>query len=60
MILKSKSITKNNQFALAPDTKLRLVATHKQTFTTFEKLITYAEWVNFLKHKDYYYLTYKI
>jgi hypothetical protein len=48
------------QYALAPDTKLRLVAIHKESFITFEKFITYAEWVNFIKHKDYYYLTYKI
>ena len=50
----------NNQFALHPDTKLKLVATHKQTFITFEKIISYSEWINFVKHKDYYYLTYKI
>jgi len=53
-------MVKSKQIALLPDTKLRLVATHKQTFISFEKFITYAEWVNFVKHKDYYYLTYKI
>jgi hypothetical protein len=53
-------MAKSNQFALAPDTKIKLVATHKHTFINFEKVITYAEWVNFVKHKNYYYLTYKI
>lgn len=53
-------MAKSNIYALASETKLKLVATHKKTFTTFEKEITYGEWVNFAKHKDYYYLTYQI
>jgi hypothetical protein len=53
-------MAKSNTFALASETKLKLVATHKKTFTTFEKEITYSEWINFKKNKDYYYLTYQI
>lgn len=45
---------------LAPETKLRLVATHKQNFTTFEKIITFAEWKSFKKNRSYYYLTYQL
>jgi len=60
MILKLKNMAKNNIYALAPDTNLRLVATHKKTFISFEKIITYGEWINFKKHFDYYYVTHKL
>jgi hypothetical protein len=53
-------MAKSNIYALASETKLKLVATHKKTFTTFEKIITYGEWVNFKKHFDYYYVTHKL
>jgi len=47
-------------YNLDPETKLRLVATHKQTFTTFEKLITFKEWKELKKNSNYYYLTYQL
>jgi len=53
-------MAKSNQFALHPDTKLKLVATHKKTFITFEKIISYSQWVTFKKNFEYYYLTYQI
>lgn len=53
-------MAKSNIYALAPDTNLRLVATHKKTFISFEKIITYGKWINFKKHFDYYYVTHKI
>lgn len=53
-------MAKSKEWALAPDTKLRLVAIHKETFVTFEKEITYKDWVTFQKHYNYYYNTYQI
>ena len=47
-------------YKLPPETKLRLIATHKQNFTTFEKIITFAEWIKIKKNFNYYYLTYQI
>lgn len=53
-------MAKSKQWALHENTKLKLVAIHKQSFVTFEKEITYKEWVLFKKHPDYYYNTYQI
>jgi hypothetical protein len=53
-------MAKSNQFALNPQTKLKLVATHKQTLQEFEKIITFNEWQTINKHKDYLYKTYQI
>ena len=41
------------------NTPLLLKAWHKVTLECFEKKITYADWVEFDKHKDYYYLTFQ-
>jgi hypothetical protein len=53
-------MAKSNQFALNPETKLKLVATHKQTLQEFEKIITFFEWQTMNKHKDYLYKAYQI
>jgi hypothetical protein len=37
------------------DTKLKLIAIHKETFFESSKIITYDEWINFKKNKNYYY-----
>lgn len=39
---------------------IKLVAVHKKTLQRFEKIITYQEWIDFKKHKDYYYYTYQL
>jgi hypothetical protein len=42
------------------NTPLILKAWHKVTLECFEKKITYADWVEFEKHKDYYYNVYQL
>lgn len=37
------------------DTKLKLIQIHKETFEEIYKIITYEEWINFKKNKNYYY-----
>lgn len=37
------------------DTKLKLIAIHKVTFKEHYKQITYEEWLNFQKDKNFYY-----
>lgn len=37
------------------DTQLKLIAIHKETFVESTKIITYDEWINFKKNKNYYY-----
>lgn len=41
--------------ALPIDTKLKLIAIHKETFEETYTNITYEEWINFKKDKNYYY-----
>ena len=48
------------QYGLDPNTPLKLIAIHKQTFKEFEKEISYGEWINFERNKNYYYRTVKI
>lgn len=44
-----------------PDTtQLRVVAVHKDTFETIEKIMTYSEWINIKKNKKYNYYAYQI
>ncbi len=40
---------------LDSETKLKLIAIHKQTFKEHEKIITYHEWKNLKKNFNYYY-----
>lgn len=40
---------------LPPETKLKLIAIHKQTFEETYTTITYEEWINFKKNRNYYY-----
>ena len=42
------------------DTKLKLIAIHKETFEEIYTTITYEEWINFKKNKNYYYRTIQI
>jgi len=49
-----------NQISLPLNTQLKLVAVHKETMLSFEKIILYSEWIEFKKHKDYHYYTYQI
>ena len=44
-----------------PDTtQLRVVAVHKETFETIEKIMTYSEWINIKKNTKYNYYAYQI
>jgi hypothetical protein len=45
---------------LSLDTKLKLIAIHKETFEESSKIITYEELINFKKDKNYYYRTIQI
>lgn len=47
-------------YALDPNTPLKLVATHKRTTKEFTKTITFHEWQTLTKHKDYYYKCYQV
>jgi len=52
--------SKNKQpFALNPETPLKLIAVHKKTLETFEKKITYADWLVFKKSPYYNYYAYQ-
>lgn len=42
------------------NTPLLLKAFHKVTGEVFEKQITYSQWLEFKKHKDYNYLTFQL
>ena len=48
-----------NVFNLDPNTKLKLVATHKETLQEFTKTITFYEWQKLIKNKNYYYKVYE-
>lgn len=54
-----KKATSHFERTLPLNTKLKLVAVHKVTLIPFEKIILYSEWIEFKKHKDYYYYTYQ-
>lgn len=45
--------------ALNPDTKLTLVAIHKETCKEYKKIITFKEWNELKKNSNYYYKTYQ-
>jgi len=47
-------------YGLDPNTPLKLIAIHKETGETFEKQITYGEWINFKKNNNYYYKTVQV
>lgn len=47
-------------YALDPNTKLKLIAIHKQTSEEFTKEITYYEWQTMTKNKNYYYKTLQV
>jgi len=52
---------KEKQISMLPlNTQLKLVAVHKVTMESFDKIILYSEWLEFKKHKDYNYYTYQI
>ena len=53
----SKQVSKPQ---LPLDTKLKLIQIHKETFEEIYKIITYEEWINFKKNKNYYYRTIQI
>jgi hypothetical protein len=47
---------KNKQpYALEPNTKLKLIAIHKETSEEFIKEITFHEYQTLKKNKNYYY-----
>jgi hypothetical protein len=49
-------MVKNKQpYALEPNTKLKLIAIHKETFEEFIKEITFYEYQTLKKNKNYYY-----
>lgn len=48
----SKQVSKPQ---LPLDTKLKLIAIHKETNQEFTKEITYHEWQTMSKNKNYYY-----
>jgi hypothetical protein len=49
-------MVKNKQpYALDPNTKLKLIAIHKETFEEFIKEITFYEYQTLNKNKNYYY-----
>ena len=52
---KSKAV-----YQIPLETKLKLIEIHKATGETFEKIITYGEWINFKKNNNYYYKTAQI
>jgi len=47
-------------YGLDPNTPLKLIEIHKTTGYTFEKIITYGEWINFKKNNNYYYKTVQV
>ena len=53
----SKQVSKPQ---LPLDTKLKLIAIHKETFKETYTTITYEEWINFKKDKNYYYRTIQV
>jgi len=55
-----KKATSHFEPMLPLNTQLKLVAVHKETMQSFEKIILYSEWIDFKKHKDYNYYTYQI
>jgi hypothetical protein len=51
---------KSKEFLLSLETKVRVVATHKETFQEFETIVTLKEWRSFQKNKNYFYKAYEI
>ena len=45
---------------LPPETKLKLIAIHKETFEEFTKIITYQEWKELKRNRNYYYKSVKV
>ena len=50
-----KFIPMKNKITLPLDTKLKLIAIHKETFDETYTTITYQDWINFKKNRNYYY-----
>jgi len=51
---------KAKEFLLPLETKVRVIATHKETGQQFETIITLKEWREFKKNKFYNYLSYQV
>jgi len=56
----AKKVENKSVPILPLSTVLTLKAYHKITHECFEKKITYKDWLEFKKHKDYDYYTYGI
>jgi hypothetical protein len=51
---------KSKEYLLPLETKVRVVATHKETSQEFTTIITLKEWRSFDKNKNYNYLAYQL